>query len=181
VAGKVAWFTGLSGAGKTTIADRASDILTELGLRVLSLDGDAVRATLNRHLGFSGADIRENNRLIANLCLESLAEYDVILVPIISPFKDSRAAARVLLEKNFSEVYVHASLEEAIRRDPKGLYQKALDGSLAGFIGIAADVPYEKPDAAEITLDTEKENMETCAQHLVKFLLELPVRPGKCN
>ena len=179
MSGKVAWFTGLSGAGKTTIARRTFEILEERGKRVLSLDGDVVRATANQHLGFSPEDIRENNRLIAGLCRESLPEYDVILVPIISPFKDSRAAARVLLGNDFTEVYVHVSLEEAIRRDPKGLYQKALDGSLPGFIGVAADIPYEPPDTAEITLDTENEDVEVCAQRLVNFLLAEPGRPNR--
>ena len=168
---KVAWFTGLSGAGKTTIACRASEILTQRGKRVLSLDGDVVRATLHRHLGFSPEDIRENNRLVTHLCRKSLAKYDVILVPIVSPFKDSRAAARAILGEAYVEVYVHASLEEAMRRDPKGLYLRAREGDLSGFIGIAAEVPYEPPDAAEITLNTEEDNVETCAQQLVAFLL----------
>jgi len=173
---KVAWFTGLSGSGKTTIAVRASEILTERGLQVLSVDGDDIRATVHRHLGFSPADIRENNRLIADLCHESLPKYDVILVPIISPFKESRDAARVLLGDAFFEIYVRTSLEEAIRRDPKGLYRRALEGSLHGFIGIAIEVPYQPPDAAEITLDTENEDAEVCAQQLVSYLLA-----GQCS
>ena len=171
--GKVAWFTGLSGAGKTTISQRVAQLLTGRDQKVLVLDGDVVRATLHRHLGLSPADIRENNRLIVGICRKSLAEYDVILVPIISPFRDSREAARCELGSAFVEVYVRASLAEVARRDPKGLYLEASQGKLSGLIGVAEEVPYEPPDTPELVLDTEEHGVEVCAAELAEYLLEL--------
>ena len=172
MSGCVAWFTGLSGAGKSIIASRAAQILGERGRKVLVLDGDIVRADPDRRLGFSPEDIRENNRRIARQCVEDLHEYDVILVPIISPFRDSRAGARKELGEGFVEVYVQASLDEVRRRDPKGLYRKVSRGELAGFIGIAEEVPYEAPEAPELVLDTEKHDPEACAARLAEYLLE---------
>ena len=169
--GKVAWFTGLSGAGKTTIANLTAELLTERGRRVLMLDGDVVRAKLHKHLGLSPEDIRENNRLIAGLCHKSMDEYDFVLVPIISPFRDSRVAARHELGSAFVEVYVRASLDEVSRRDTKGLYRKAREGKMTGLIGVADDVPYEPPDTPELVLDTERCGVEDCARQLAEHLL----------
>src|SRR5438874_2199244 len=121
----VAWFTGLSGSGKSTIAHLVTEQLRASGRRVLVLDGDAVRDREHRHLVFTPADIRENNRLIAELCRRSLGDTDVILVPVISPFRDARAAARAQLGAVFHEVYIKASLEAVSSRDPKGLYRRA--------------------------------------------------------
>lgn len=166
----VAWFTGLSGSGKSTIAGHVAGLLRASGRSVRILDGDVVRTELHRHLGFSPADIRENNRLIADLCRQSLDRYDVILVPVIAPFRDARAAARALLGPAFVEVYVRASMPEVMRRDPKGLYQQVQEGRLTGFIGLSPDVPYEPPEAPEIVLDTEANDAEACARELASLL-----------
>jgi adenylyl-sulfate kinase len=166
----VAWFTGLSGAGKSTIANRVADLLRADGRRVRILDGDVVRTELHRHLGFSPADIRENNRLIAGLCQQSAAGWDVILVPVISPFRDARVAARELLGRSFVEVYVRASIPEVMRRDPKGLYRQVQEGRITGFIGLSPEVPYEPPEAPEIVLDTERADAAECARHLASWL-----------
>lgn len=166
----VAWFTGLSGAGKSTIAGQAADLLRAAGRCVQILDGDVVRTELHRHLGFSPADIRENNRLIAGLCTASARTCDVILVPIISPFRDARAAARAEIGASFVEVYVRASMSEVMRRDQKGLYQQARAGRLTGLIGLSPDVPYEAPDAPDIVLDTEATDAATCARQLTALL-----------
>ena len=117
---RVAWFTGLSGAGKTTIANRAAEILTNRGYHVMTLDGDVVRSRLHRHLGYSREDIEENNRLIAGLCKESMGDYDVILVPIISPFCVSRDSARRMLGSAFVDSYYRISpdLADIISRRP---------------------------------------------------------------
>ena len=166
----VAWFTGLSGSGKTTIANRTSEKLTNSGYQVKTLDGDIVRTQLHRQLGFSRADIEENNRLICGLCKDSVTEFDVILVPIISPFRASRKAASEVLGDAFEEVYVYASLPEVIRRDPKGLYEKERHGQMPGLIGIAEDVPYEPPECPGLLLDTESHDAEACSDQLVEYL-----------
>lgn len=169
---KVAWFTGLSGAGKSTIAELTVQLLRGKGKTVLVLDGDTVRAMLHQHLGFTPEDIRENNRLIAGLCRDSLTDYDVILVPIMSPFRDSRKQARRILGDAFREVFVRVSLDEAARRDTKGLYRQAREGTLTNMIGMAPEVPYETPEHPDLLLNTETSSAETCSQHLVEFLLE---------
>jgi len=167
---QVAWFTGLSGAGKTTISLKAVDLLQAKGLRVLTLDGDVVRSRLHKHLGFSPEDIKENNRLIVGLCHDSLAEYDVILVPIISPFRDSRAHAKKELGSTMAEVYVKVSLQEAAIRDPKGLYQDQQSGKIQNLIGVDG-VPYEHPEHPDLNLDTERMDPDSCAAKLVDCLL----------
>jgi adenylyl-sulfate kinase len=177
MSGVVAWFTGLSGAGKTTIATRAAALLAGRGLRVATLDGDAVRATRHRHLGFSPEDIRENNRLLAELCREAAGTHDVVLVPVISPFRDARASARGIIGRGFVEVFVNASLDEVGRRDTKGLYARARAGTMPGLIGVSPDVPYEPPLDPDVTLDTERLDPAACAAALVEHLLG--AREGK--
>ena len=167
----VAWLTGLSGAGKSTIARRVAGTLESEGHRVLVLDGDAVRSTVSRNLGFSREDIYENNRRFIELCFESMPDYDFLLVPKISPFREHRAETRRALGAAFIEVYVHASLDEVSRRDPKGLYKKAREGGLTDLIGIAPEVPYEAPDHAEVVLDTDKLTADDCGAKLADYLL----------
>ena len=106
------------------------------------------------------------------MCQKSVADNDLVLVPIISPFRDSRRAAKEALGKSFREIYVFVSLDEAKRRDPKGLYQKAMTGMLDGLIGVGQDVPYEPPESADLTLDTESNNPEECAAKLADFLVQ---------
>ena len=169
--GKIAWFTGLSGAGKSTIAGRTAELLKERGCKVFTLDGDQVRATLHPELGFSKEDIYENNRRFITLCREHIADYDFILVPKISPFRDQRAIARSEFGKAYMEIYIHATLEEVIRRDPKGLYRDSRGGRLLGLVGVAPEVPFEPPETAELVLYTEKYSIEDCSKQLVDFLI----------
>ena len=167
----VAWFTGLSGSGKSSIADRVAEILRDQACNVRTIDGDEVRSTAHRHLGFSPEDIRENNRLVALLCQELSSRFDVILVPIISPFRDPRKSARGLLGEAFTEVYIKASLTEVMKRDPKGHYKAVRQGTLTGFIGIDDQVPYEPPESADLILDTEAQGREECAKELAELLI----------
>ena len=169
----VAWLTGLSGAGKSTIAQRVAETLEAKGHRVLVLDGDAVRSTVSAGLGFSREDIYENNRRFIELCLETMPDYDFLLVPKISPFQEHRAETRQRLGAPFVEVFVYASLDEVSRRDTKGLYQKARDGVLTDLIGVAPEVPYEAPDDPEVVLDTENLTPEACGAQLTTYLLTL--------
>jgi adenylyl-sulfate kinase len=168
---QVAWLTGLSGAGKSTIARRAAVLLESACHRVLVLDGDAVRSTVSRNLGFSREDIYENNRRFIDLCLESMPDHDFILVPKISPFREHRAQTRRELGAAYVEVYVHASLDEVTRRDPKGLYQQAADGTLTGMVGVAPEVLYEPPEDAELVLHTEEISPDACGAQLRDHLL----------
>jgi adenylyl-sulfate kinase len=162
------WFTGLSGSGKTTIANSVRDYYQANGKQIKILDGDDVREKLNRHLAFTRVDIEENNRIIAELCMENIESYDYIFVPVISPFEYSRKLAREMIGPRFNLVYVKAALAEVINRDVKGLYKKALKGELKNFIGL--EVPYEVPKLYDLVLDTEKESIEESVKKLVSFI-----------
>ena len=166
----MAWLTGLSGAGKSTIAVLAASMLREDGVSVSVLDGDAVRQGRHNQLGFNPEDIRENNRRIVELCSDALGRHDVVLVPVISPFRVSRAAARNALGEQYLEVFVKASLTEVRRRDPKGFYRQASEGRLAGLIGVDPEVPYEPPESPALVLDTERQDAPACAMELVRFI-----------
>jgi adenylylsulfate kinase len=166
----VFWFTGLSGSGKTSITDRLVDTLRDEGKRVGVFDGDVVRSEINKHLGFTPDDIRENNRIIADLCVRDKDKYDYIFVPVISPFEDSRERARQFIGGTFSLVYCNATLEEVIRRDTKGLYRKALSGEMKNFIGVDPNVPYQPPANADLVLNTGSESIDACLSTFLQFI-----------
>lgn len=168
----VFWFTGLSGAGKSTLANGLRDALVAAGRRVLILDGDDVRNRLHRHLGFSPEDIRLNNQLIAGLCAENRTDFDFILVPIISPYRDSRAAARSLLEPGFHEIFVSASLDVLHDRDTKGLYAAARRNEIGNLIGVSPGSPYDIPDAADLVIDTSAERPASSRERLLMFAMD---------
>jgi len=167
---KILWFTGLSGSGKTTIADSLKKELESRGKTYCVFDGDDVRERLHKHLGFTPEDIKENNRLIIELCRESLERVDYIIVPVISPFKESRNKAREVFGENFVEIYLNCPLEVCIKRDVKGLYKKALAGEIDNFIGISENVPYEPPDNPEIEIKSVNEKVEESVQKIISFL-----------
>ena len=147
------WLTGLSGAGKSTIANLLEKRLHAEGRHTYVLDGDNVRNGLNRDLGFSARERDENIRRVAEVAKLMVDAGLIVIVAFISPFRRERALARALFEPGeFIEVFADAPLEECERRDPKGLYRKARRGELKEFTGI--DSPYEPPIAAELHLDT---------------------------
>ncbi|PZO80073.1 MAG: adenylyl-sulfate kinase [Mesorhizobium amorphae] len=163
------WFTGLSGAGKSTIANLVEKRLAALGRHTMVLDGDNLRHGLNRDLGFTDADRVENIRR-AGESGRLLVEAGLIAIAsLISPFRADRDGVRALLGTGeFIEVHVHAPLEVAEARDPKGLYRKARAGEIANFTGISS--PYEAPEHAEIVLDTGAASAEACAEQVIDYL-----------
>lgn len=172
---KVIWFTGLSGCGKSTIANELSRKLHSDGRLVYILDGDNVRHGLNGDLGFSAEDREENIRRIGEV---SKLLYDAgvtVLVCFISPYIKDRQKARELIGKDFIEVYVKCSLEQCEKRDPKGLYKKAREGVIKDFTGISA--PYEEPENPEILLDTTTKNKQEAVQEIYEKIEELFQNP----
>jgi adenylyl-sulfate kinase len=172
------WFTGLSGAGKTTIAHLVGPALEERGLIVEYLDGDVVRTHLSKGLGFSKED-RDTNILRIGWVASRLTRHGAaVVVAAISPYEEIRRQARELVEQfgPFVEVHVHASVEECARRDVKGLYAKAFAGELKGFTGV--DDPYEAPAAPELLLNTEEHEPEDSSRLVVARLEQLGVIPA---
>ncbi len=170
---QVFWFTGLSGAGKSTVSELVRAELEGRGHRVLVLDGDDVRSGLHRNLGFTVADILTNNALIADLCATNRHLYDLILVPIISPFKTFRRAAKERLGDGFHEIYCDAGLDIVSARDTKGLYARGRRGELANVIGLSTDVPYEAPDAPHLRLRTGEESAVESSKKLLAYVLSV--------
>jgi bifunctional enzyme CysN/CysC len=165
------WFTGLSGAGKSTIANLVERGLLARGCHTYLLDGDNVRHGLNRDLGFTDEDRVENLRRIAEVAKLMTEAGLIVLVSFIAPFRAERAAARSLFaEGEFVEVYVDTPLAEAERRDVKGLYAKARRGELPHFTGV--DSPYEVPEDAELVLDTMAESPQALADRVIARLLD---------
>ncbi len=165
------WFTGLSGAGKSTISDLVVPELMERGHKVEVLDGDVVRTNLSKGLGFSKED-RDTNILRIGFVAELLARNGVaVVVSAISPYREARDAVRANIG-DFVEVFVDASVQEiADHRDPKGLYKKALAGEIDNFTGVSD--PYEPPETPELTVDTESCTPEEAAQQVLARLEDL--------
>ena len=165
----VIWFTGLSGSGKSTIANILEQKLHTMNKRTYLLDGDNVRHGLNKDLGFTDTDRVENIRRVAEVSKLMLDAGLITLVSFISPFRSERKMARDLLEEGeFFEVFVSTSLEECEKRDPKGLYKKARAGELKNFTGI--DSTYEIPENADLVLDTKTNIAEELADQIINFL-----------
>jgi bifunctional enzyme CysN/CysC len=165
----VVWFTGLSGAGKSTIANLVEKRLHALGRHTYLLDGDNVRHGLNKDLGFTDADRVENIRRVAEVSRLMVDAGLVVLVSFISPFRSERRMARALVaDGEFIEVFVDTPIDVAESRDPKGLYVKARRGELKNFTGV--DSPYEVPEQPELRLDTTRLTAEDSAQEILRYL-----------
>jgi adenylylsulfate kinase len=173
--GFTVWFTGLSGAGKTTIADAIEPLLRERGITKLEkLDGDVVRTHLSKGLGFSKEDRDTNIRRIGWVA-EVLTRNGVcVLASAISPYREIRDEVRKNIG-NFVEVHVHCSLEELTRRDVKGLYEKAIKGEIANFTGVSD--PYEAPHKPDVRIDSEKEELSESVAKVMAKLEELGYVP----
>ena len=163
------WFTGLSGAGKTTIAQAVRDQLLAQGRRVYVLDGDLLRTGLNRDLGFSDQDRSENTRRVAEVA-RLMVDADVtVLVALISPFEEDRRNARALFAQGqFAEVYVDAPLLVCMRRDVKGLYAKAQQGGVPAMTGMGS--PYEPPTQPDLWLETGVDTLDNCVRQVMALV-----------
>jgi bifunctional enzyme CysN/CysC len=163
------WLTGLSGAGKSTIANLLEKQLFLSGRHTYVLDGDNIRRGLNRDLGFSEVDRVENIRRAMEVARLFVDAGLVVIVAFISPYRAERDLARSRFEPDeFAEIYIDASLEECERRDPKGLYAKARRGELVNFTGI--DSAYEPPEAPEIRLDTVAKSPDECVDLILSYV-----------
>jgi len=170
VHGFTLWFTGLSGAGKSTLSAAVSAELRGRGIPVEVLDGDEVRQNLSKGLGFSREDRDTNIRRIGYVAKLLARNGVAVITAAISPYRAIRDEVREEIGA-FVEVYVKASLDECIRRDTKGLYARALAGEIPQFTGVSD--PYEEPLAAELVIDTEREEVADSASRVVDRLLEL--------
>jgi adenylylsulfate kinase len=168
---RVLWFTGLSGSGKSTVANATEKVLHDMGLQTYILDGDNVRMGLNKDLGFSPEDRTENIRRITEVAKLFADSGSIILTAFISPYREDRDKSRdIISNEDFIEVFVSADLSVCESRDPKGLYKKARAGEIKGFTGI--DAPYEVPLNPELIVETDKNDIEACAQIVVDYLVE---------
>ncbi|AXK62883.1 MULTISPECIES: adenylyl-sulfate kinase [Burkholderia] len=165
--GGVLWLTGLSGAGKTTLADALAIRLHQRRTHAMVLDGDRLRAGLNRDLGFTVRDRFENVRRIAEVAALTSEAGAVAIVAVISPLAAMRDEARAIVGAAFREIYVSTSLACCEARDPKGLYEKARRGVLKEFTGVSA--PYEPPVDADLAIDTGRVSIESCVDTLLRY------------
>ncbi len=165
--GFVLWFTGLPGSGKTTLATEMRNFLVERGFKVELLDGDEIRKGLSKDLGFSKEDREKHNERVIFVAKLLSRNGVITLVPLISPYREVRIKARKEIE-NFIEIYVHCPLDVLIRRDPKGLYKKALAGEITNLTGIQD--PYEEPLEPEIVVQTDTQSVAESTSVIIRYL-----------
>ncbi|MBL8746023.1 MAG: adenylyl-sulfate kinase [Phycisphaerae bacterium] len=169
--GATLWFTGLPSSGKSTIASALEQVLVQRGLHAYRLDGDNIRFGLNKNLGFSAEDRKENIRRIGEVAKLFADSGTIALTSFISPYAADRNAARALHDQAglpFLEVFVDTPIDECEKRDPKGLYKKARAGEIKGFTGV--DDPYEPPQAPELRLASGSMNVEACVRACLELL-----------
>lgn len=167
--GGILWLTGLSGSGKSTLANAVEKRLHEMGIRSYVLDGDNIRHGLNKDLGFSEKDRKENIRRIGEVSKLFVDAGILVITAFISPYQQDRQLAREMVEtKDFNEVYLKCPLKECEKRDPKGLYKKARKGEIVQFTGISA--PYEEPDDPELVIETDKNTIDGSLDQMISYL-----------
>ncbi|MDR9400275.1 MAG: adenylyl-sulfate kinase [Psychroflexus sp.] len=165
----VVWFTGLSGSGKSTIASLVEQQLFSKGMFTYTLDGDNIRRGINKGLGFSREDRKENLRRIAEVAKLFVDSGMITIAAFISPLKQDREMIKSIIGgDDYVEVFVDTSVEECERRDVKGLYKKARAGEIKNFTGINA--PYEKPENPDVVIKTEEESIDQSVEKVIKYL-----------
>ena len=165
--GVVLWLYGLSGSGKSTIANEVERVLHGEGHMTVILDGDNLRAGLNSNLGFSDEDRTENVRRVAETAKLLAGQGIIVLVSVITPLRRHRAAAREIIGPDFHEIYVKADFDTCAERDPKGLYAKAKEGKIGQFTG--KDSGFEEPEDPALLLDTQARSIDQCAADLLGY------------
>ena len=165
----ILWFTGLSGAGKSTLAHAVEEQLHQMGYKTFVFDGDNVRHGLNKNLGFSGEDRKENIRRIGEMCKLFIEAGVIALTAFISPYREDRKKVRNLVKDgDFIEIFCDSSLEACERRDVQGKYAKARKGEILNYTGISS--PYEKPENPEIVIDTENTSLEQSVNKIIDYI-----------
>lgn len=164
------WLTGIPGSGKTTISILLKDYFQKKNIPAIILDGDEMRNTISKGLGFSPEDRKEHNRRVIEIAKLLVKNNIVSIIPLISPYKETRDLARNEIP-HFIEVYVKASLDACMKRDPKGLYQKAKNGEIANLTGLQS--LYEEPQNPELILDTEKFTPQECLDMIISKIKQL--------
>jgi len=167
----VLWFTGLSGSGKSTIANKVEEELFYKGISTYALDGDNIRSGINKGLGFTKEDRLENLRRIAEVGKLFVDAGIVTIAAFVSPLiSDREQVKQIVGEKDLIEIFVDTSLKECEKRDVKGLYKKARAGEIKNFTGI--DAPYEAPESPELHINTETTQVDEAVQHIISYLEE---------
>ncbi len=166
----ILWFTGLSGSGKTTLAFLLKEKLEQGGKTVTIVDGDTVRDKYEQKLGFTRADIIQNNDRITTYITEIKNQFDFILVPVIAPFSEVRAANKTKLGADYLEIYVSCPVAVCAERDVKGLYAKAERGEIEAMIGIDPQKPYEVPTNPDLIIDTVNQSQSENIEALLEWL-----------
>ncbi|AVC44292.1 adenylyl-sulfate kinase [Francisella tularensis subsp. novicida] len=166
----VLWYTGLSGAGKSTIANAVDIMLYERGCHTYIIDGDNIRHGLNHDLGFDEISRTENIRRVSEVAKLFVDAGLIVSIVLISPFIYDREQARKIIGDNFIEIFIDAPLAECEKRDPKKLYKKAREGEIANFTGISS--PYEKPINPDIHITSSSKTIDECADKIINYLLD---------
>ena len=161
------WLTGIPATGKTTLSILLKEYLQKKNIPAIILDGDEIRKTVSKDLGFSPQDRKEHNRRVIEIAKLLVKNNFTVIIPLISPYRETRDLARKEIP-NFVEVYVRASLDTCIKRDPKGLYQKAKNGEITNLTGLQS--PYEEPIHPELILDTEKSTPQECLDTIISYI-----------
>jgi len=170
----IVWLTGMSGSGKSTLANRLKEILTKKNKRILIIDGDSIRDLYKDKLGFGVNDVRLNNTRIADMCNKNRGVFDLIIVPVISPYEEIRQEVRKILEPNFHLVYLKTDINSLKDRDTKGLYAASDRGNIDNLIGYSDINPYDKPKNPELIVCTSNNtSIDESFSRVFDYVIEL--------